>query len=64
MVKFEFDEKKSQSNLFKQGIDFVESQKLWEDLELLEIPAKIEGEPRSIVIGLIAGKHWSGVITY
>jgi len=64
MIKFEFDEKKSQSNLFKHGIDFLEAQKLWEDPELLEIPAKVKGEPRSIIIGLIDGKHWSGVITY
>jgi len=64
MIKFEFDEKKSQSNLVKHGIDFNEAQKLWEDSVLLEIPAKVEGEPRSIVIGLIDEKHWSGVITH
>jgi len=64
MIKFEFDEKKSQSNVLKHGIDFLEAQKLWEDTELLEIPAKVKGEPRSIVIGIIDGKHWSGVITY
>jgi len=64
MIKFEFDEKKSQSNLVKHGIDFLEAQKLWEDTEILEIPAKVKGEPRSIVIGIIDGKHWSGVITY
>jgi len=35
---FEFDESKSQSNLKKHGIDFVEAQKLWDDSNLLEIP--------------------------
>jgi len=64
MIKFEFDENKSQSNLAKHGIDFVDAQKLWEDPDLLEIPAKVEGEPRAIVIGVIDKKHWSGVITY
>ena len=64
MIKFEFDEKKSRRNLVKHGIDFLEAQKLWEDSRLLEIPAKLSGEPRSIVIGLLDGKHWSGVITY
>jgi len=64
MIKFEFDEKKSQSNVAKHGIDFFEAQKLWEDSELLEIPAKVKDEPRSIVIGIIDKKHWSGVITY
>jgi len=64
MIKFEFDDKKSQSNLLKHGIDFLEAQRLWEDPELLEIPAKVKDEPRSMIVGLIDGKHWSGVITY
>ena len=64
MIKFEVDKKKSQNNLVKHGIDFLEAQKLWEDADLLEIPAKVKGEPRSIVIGIINGKHRSGVITY
>ncbi len=64
MIAFEFDEKKSQGNLEKHGIDFISAQKLWDDPDLLEVPAKTVDEPRSIVIGTIAGKHWSGVITY
>lgn len=31
---------------------------------LLEIEAKTQDEPRYLVIGLIAGKYWSAVITY
>ena len=31
---------------------------------LVEIPARTTDEPRSIVIGQISGKCWSGVITY
>lgn len=64
MRNFEYDNNKSQSNLAKHGIDFVEAQKLWNDRDLLEIPSKIEGEPRFVVIGKINNKHWSGVITY
>ena len=64
MIKFEFDEKKSQANLEKHGIDFVDAQRLWDDTDLLEIPAKTVDEPRSLVIGIISGAHWSGVITY
>jgi len=30
----------------------------------IEIPARIEDEPRYLVIGRIAGKHYSVVITY
>jgi len=64
MQKFEFDQTKSDSNLTKHGIDFVEAQKLWNDPMLLEIPAKTEDEPRYIIIGVIGGKHWTAVITY
>ncbi|MFI3121875.1 MAG: BrnT family toxin [Methylococcaceae bacterium] len=64
MIKFEFDKNKSHSNFEKHGINFVDAQQLWDDADLLEIPAKITDEPRFLVIGVIAGKHWSGVITY
>jgi uncharacterized DUF497 family protein len=64
MFTFEFDEPKSQANLSKHGINFVNAQRLWNDPRLLEIPAKTADEPRYLVIGLINGKHWSAVITY
>jgi len=64
MIIFEFDENKSQSNLEKHGIDFVAAQLLWDDPDLLEIPAKTVDEPRALIIGMISRKHWSGVITY
>jgi uncharacterized DUF497 family protein len=64
MITFEFDENKSQSNLQKHEIDFVAAQQLWNDPDLLEIPAKTVDEPRALIIGMIDGKHWSGVITY
>ena len=64
MIIFEFDENKSQTNQEKHGIDFTTAQQLWNDPDLLEIPAKAVDEPRSICIGRIADKHWSGVITY
>lgn len=64
MVTFEYDEAKSQANLLKHGISFVDAQALWDDPRLLEIPAKTEDEPRYLMIGLINDKHWSAVITY
>lgn len=63
-MKFEFDPKKSSSNKEKHGIDFIECQSLWDDPDLIEIPARTQDEPRFLVIGCISGKHWSGVITY
>lgn len=64
MLTFEFDETKSQNNLLKHGIDFIDAQELWNDPQLLEIPAKTADEPRYLMIGNIAGKYWSAVITY
>lgn len=64
MITFEFNEQKSQANLLKHGINFIDAQALWDDSRLLEIPAKTEDEPRYLLIGLISGKYWSAVITY
>jgi uncharacterized protein len=64
MGDFEYDDDKSQTNLEKHGIDFLDAQALWNDPDLLEIRAKSEDEPRFLVIGLIGQKHWSAVVTY
>ena len=64
MGDFEYDGDKSQTNLEKHGIDFLDAQTLWNDPDLLEIRAKSEDEPRYLVIGLIGQKHWSAVVTY
>ena len=60
----EFDDVKSQSNRQKHGIDFLDALLLWEDSNLLEIPAKTSDEPRFLIVGMIGKKHWSAVITY
>ena len=48
----------------KHGIDFVRSQALWEDLDLMVIPAHTTDEARSIAIGIIESLHWSAIFTY
>lgn len=62
-MEFEYDRKKSASNQRKHGIDFFDAQDLWLDPDVVEIPARVVDEPRSIVIGKIGDKHWSAVIT-
>lgn len=64
MIEFEFDTNKSTRNMERHGIDFVASQVLWDDPDLIEIPAKTVDEARFMVIGKISQKHWSGIITY
>jgi len=64
MSEFEFDTNKSSSNFDKHGINFIDAQELWLDPDLLQVKAKSEDEQRYLVIGTIAEKHWSAVITY
>lgn len=63
-MEFEYDDTKSKKNRKKHGIDFEQAKALWDDPDLLEIPARTEDEPRYLVIGRIEKRFWSGVITY
>ncbi len=63
-MDFEYDPTKSQSNKAKHGIDFEAAQAMWDDPDLLEIPARTTDEPRFLVVGRISENHWSAVITY
>lgn len=64
MSRFEFDPRKSAHNRSKHGIDFEEAQVLWDDPRMLEIRARTTGEARFLVVGTIAERHWSAIITY
>lgn len=64
MIRFEYDENKSRSNLAKHGIDFADAQRLWDDPDILEVPAKNLDEARFLIIGCIGRHHWSAVVTY
>ncbi len=64
MLSFEYNDKKSQSNQTKHGIDFIEAQLLWLDPNLIEIPAITVDEPRYLIVGKIGSKNWSAVVTY
>lgn len=61
---FEFDPDKNKINKNKHGIDFYEAQRLWEDPDFIEIPLKTTDEQRLLIIGKIAEKHWSAIVTY
>jgi uncharacterized DUF497 family protein len=64
VVQFEYDSNKSTINLEKHGIDFEIAKQLWQDLYRVELQARSDIEPRSLVIGKIRNKHWSAIITY
>ncbi|PKQ29307.1 MAG: toxin [Actinobacteria bacterium HGW-Actinobacteria-10] len=61
---FEFDDAKSLANKGKHGIDFLEAQDLWLDVDLLQLPARSDAEERFLFIGMIDGRHWSAIVTY
>lgn len=63
-MKFEFDARKSRSNQKKHDIDFIEAQRLWNDPDLVAVPARTTDEPRVLVVGKIEELHWSAIITY
>ena len=63
-MKFDFDNRKSETNRAKHEINFVDAQILWEDPDVVEIPARTEDEPRFMVIGRIGDRIWAGIITY
>jgi uncharacterized DUF497 family protein len=63
-MEFEFDPRKTRQNKEKHGIDFVEIQALWLDVDRVEIPARTADEPRMLVIGRIRDRHWSVVVTH
>ncbi len=63
-MEFEFDDLKSQRNMEKHGIDFIEAQQIWDDPDIIEIPARVVDEPRFLVVGMFRGTCWSGIVTY
>ncbi len=64
MHKFQYDPKKSLSNLKKHRIDFKQAQILWDDPSLLEVNARSDDEPRSLIIARLNENYWSAVVTH
>lgn len=48
---FEFDKRKNESNIEKHKVSFEEVQAIWEDPDLLVVPARKRGEKRQLAIG-------------
>jgi len=63
-MEYEFDQRKSEINLKKHGIDFIGAQDLWNDPDRIEIPAKTIDEQRFLMVGKISEKYWSCGFTY
>lgn len=48
---FEFDEHKNALNIEKHKVSFEEVQEIWNDPDLLVLPARKRGEKRRLAIG-------------
>jgi uncharacterized protein len=64
VMKFEWDAEKSRSNKVKHGIDFEAAKGLWLDENRVEIQAPHPVEDRSIIIGKLHNKLWTGIYTW
>ena len=62
-MKFEFDPAKSEINLQKHGIGFVEAQQLWQDQDAIIFPVAHPVEGRFILLAQYRGKCWAAVFT-
>ncbi len=63
-MKFEYDSGKSDWNLMKHNIDFIDAQQIWRDPEaILDAPARSEVEPRWMAIGKHKGFIWAVIYT-
>ena len=61
-MKFEYDEKKSQINKEKHGIDFIDAQNLWQDENALIVPANIiDDEVRYALISILKNKCYTAI---
>ncbi len=63
-MDFEYDPIKSEQNKNKHGIDFEHAQRLWEDIDRIETPAKDLNERRNALVALYNGKLWTAIFTY
>lgn len=62
-MDFEFDQQKSDSNKYKNGIDFEEARALRNDYDYAEINLKSDDEQRFMVVAAIGEKFRSAICT-
>lgn len=60
---FEYDKVKNELNKEKHKISFEEAQKIWDDPNLIVLPAKKRGEKRKLAIGRYCAMLFSVVYT-
>jgi uncharacterized DUF497 family protein len=62
-MKFQWHNRKSQTNREKHGIDFEAASELWNDPNRVEIQGPYPLEERRVLIGRIGKKLWTAIFT-
>jgi hypothetical protein len=62
-MRFEWDARKSTTNMEKHGIDFETAKSLWLDDERVEIEMTFPAEKRWALVDRIEGKTWTAIYT-
>jgi len=62
-MEFEYDPRKSASNLEKHGIDFEQAKGLWQDARALFVTARSTDEERFAVVAQLGEKSWTCIFT-
>lgn len=62
-MDFEYDQKKSNSNKVKHGLDFTKAQQLWDDPNRVVFVAKTRDEKRYVMIARLKSKYWTAIYT-
>lgn len=62
-MEFEYDDKKSQINARKHGIDFEQAKLLWTDERRLVVPARSATESREALIASLDDVCWTAIYT-
>lgn len=60
-LRFEYDQRKSDSNEAKHGIDFEEAQRPWDDERRVIMGARTHVEKREAIIARYGGQYWTGI---
>ena len=60
---FEFDDRKNESNIERHKVGFEEVQAIWEDPDMMVLPARKRGEKRQMAIGKAYAVVFSVVYT-
>lgn len=61
VCEFDWDEEKNQANLEKHKISLREAMDLWDDADMVILPANRKGERRKVAFARLGSTYWTVV---